>query len=230
MWITVQEWKKYNPRSDVKHPSWFRLENNLFDHPKLSQLNHVERSAMLYIFCQVSKANNPTVEIELPHVEQFAKMEEHEFRTSVEKLKTFRIVTVSDTCPFALDTDTSPTDGRTDERTGSEQTDLLGHATPLKKRAAPSKPISPKNLENLFEIVGKEFLDELHELYPDEKYLTNESRKLFMYFRDNPKKNLKTPAGWRRTIQSWMGRGWDRYVNGLPVNKRRAMNGSGAHV
>jgi hypothetical protein len=88
-----------------------------------------------------------------------------------------------------------------------------------------SKPTRINSISELVQILGEEFLKDLAQTFPDPKYLDVELNKLVMYFKNNPKKNLKSPRGWRRTVQSWMARSWDNHVNRQPTRKQSSFTG-----
>lgn len=55
--ITIPNWSKYNPRSDRKNYSWFRLQNDFFADSGVLMLSIPRKTVLLCILCEVSKAS-----------------------------------------------------------------------------------------------------------------------------------------------------------------------------
>lgn len=56
--ISIAKWQKYNSREDLKFPSWFRLQNRLFEDPLLMDLDNHHVCTWLYLLCERSKSNS----------------------------------------------------------------------------------------------------------------------------------------------------------------------------
>src|ERR1035437_8610886 len=56
--ISILNWEKYNGRSDVKNPSWFRFQNNFFTDNKVSNLNDQEKIVFVWLLCEASSNGN----------------------------------------------------------------------------------------------------------------------------------------------------------------------------
>lgn len=67
--IEVVKWAKYNPRTDRKYHSWFRVENKIADDPKLFGLSAAQKFAVICIFGQIGEAQGKPIDL---HVEWFA--------------------------------------------------------------------------------------------------------------------------------------------------------------
>lgn len=94
---------------------------------------------------------------------------------------------------------------------------------PATASAGPDRlPIRPDNLEHLKEILGTEYLVDLGAIYQDDAYLKTELGHLYLHFKTEPKKSRKTPTGWRKTVTSWMKRGWNTHLNSLPGQRGRS--------
>lgn len=68
------------------------------------------------------------------------------------------------------------------------------------------------------------------ELYPDIDFLKREFLKMHNWLIANPKKNLKSQAGWTRFVSTWLDKGWPQYQNSLPSNKADQSNVAAAEV
>ena len=123
MTVTIINWKKYNPRTDVKHSSWFRLEQILFEDSDLYGLKLEEMGAWIYLLCQASKKNNETFAINFEHAKIVGRLSEKVLKSTISKLKAIdKIRYVDVTCASVDVTCAGPTNERTNEtrRTNSD--------------------------------------------------------------------------------------------------------------
>ena len=115
--IQVKNWDEFNPRADVKKSSWFRLDHNIFDHPKFTELTGPELFAWVYILAMASNENkNGAVTIYPAHAVK-SRIDEGSLFSAVEKLNDLKVIEYNVTSTNAHDrvrTDTCPT-RRTDE-------------------------------------------------------------------------------------------------------------------
>ena len=63
--LTVNNWAKYNPRSDVKSCSWFRMSNDFFSDAEFYKATPCMRLVWIFIMCAASKKMDPTIKINL---------------------------------------------------------------------------------------------------------------------------------------------------------------------
>lgn len=94
MEITILKWDKYNPRKDIKHPSWFALSNRFLEDPDLFGFEPAELKAMLYLFCQASQKNSADVSINFQHAERVCQIKNKDLRSAIEKLSVIGSVRV----------------------------------------------------------------------------------------------------------------------------------------
>lgn len=57
MKLTVVNWEKFNPRKDLKRPSWFRFENEFFVDPDFFDLDNGSKLVWIYLLCEASRRN-----------------------------------------------------------------------------------------------------------------------------------------------------------------------------
>ncbi len=123
MRVQILNWDKFNPRKDVKNPSWFRLSHNLFEDPDFYDFSHAELLAWIYILSTASKKNSDTILVSLTHLEKIGRIKLKDFYSAVEKLEVIQclLVHVTDTSRgrHADVTDTNATNERTNERNGT---------------------------------------------------------------------------------------------------------------
>lgn len=119
MKIEIKNWRTYNPRGDVKKPSWFRLSHDLFEDPDFYDFTPSELLAWIYLLCYASKKNSGEIFVSVAHLERVGRIKEKDFRGAVKKLEALQCIRVLDTSPLrvrnAQDTPTNATNER-DER------------------------------------------------------------------------------------------------------------------
>lgn len=113
--LTIKGWSKFNPRTDVKRPSWFRLENSLFEDTELFDLSNAEKIAWIYILCCASKRNTDTIIVNYNHAKQIGRIEARDLRAAIEKLQRLQVIHVHVTDTYADVTDSHATNVRTNE-------------------------------------------------------------------------------------------------------------------
>ena len=131
MIITVVNWTKYNPRTDVKSSSWLRLEHDLFEDSDLYGLRCEEMGVWLYLLCQASKKNNETFTINFDHAKIVGRISEKVLKSTISKLKALGKIRYEHVTNKHVDvtdqhvdvTSTCSTDGR-NERTKRTNSDF----------------------------------------------------------------------------------------------------------
>jgi hypothetical protein len=92
--VTIANFKLYNPRDDVKRPSWFRLEHSLFEHPDFYEFNHTEKMVWIYLLCIASKKNTETFTISWAHAERIGGFKKKDFEGALLKLQQIQVILV----------------------------------------------------------------------------------------------------------------------------------------
>lgn len=65
MKIKFNNWEKYQPRKDYKHPWWFALSNDFPTNPNFHGFTDLEKLCVIYLLCEASKqAKNGEFEID----------------------------------------------------------------------------------------------------------------------------------------------------------------------
>ena len=151
--VRIEKWEKYNPRSDVKKPSWFRLDYGLVDDPDLYDLTHEEFKALIYLFSLACRKASATVRVHFEHAERSAKITRAGMESAIEKLKALSIVHVLDTPtdrPRDVSvTDAPATDVRTYETNERERARTRDEAAPQQETGEGPKTASPYSLSVL---------------------------------------------------------------------------------
>lgn len=138
--ITIINWNKFNPRKDVKRPTWFAMSNDLLDHPDFADFSPVEFHTLVYIFSQASKRNSPDVDLVFAHA-KVRNIEPALLMTVIRKLERIHCVRVTSEVPYAHVQNLYATD-TTDRH--DRQTEGAEHAhvqnLPAGKKRASRKP------------------------------------------------------------------------------------------
>ena len=101
--VTIINFEKFNDRhKEVKNPSWFRLQNSLFEHPDFLDFTHTEIVAWIYLLSLVSKKNNSTVLLSWSHIERVANIRKKDFKSALEKLEKIQAITRSVPDPYHI--------------------------------------------------------------------------------------------------------------------------------
>jgi hypothetical protein len=128
-WLEVEvvNWNRYNPRTDRKNHTWFRLQNDILTEPKLFGLTSAQKFAVVCLFAEVSKAGGKRVRLSVPWFCSQLKMKQSELLKVNRQLIDAGILmphTGDQSVSILLTTD--GTDG-TDERTdGHDDLDFDG--------------------------------------------------------------------------------------------------------
>jgi len=139
--VTVTNWEKYNPRKDIKHPTWFALSNRFLEDPEFFEFTPLELKACLYVFCQASQKNSPEVTIIPSHAKRVCDIDRVVLDRALQKLAEIGAV--------RLDTDprTQPERART-ESVRDRQTDKQT-STPVRVRTA-EESATPSGFDEAF--------------------------------------------------------------------------------
>lgn len=98
--ITVLNWQKWQPRSDIKRPTWFAMANDLLDHPDFVDFSPMHFHALIYIFSQASRRGKETFDIVVAHAKQ-RNITEKVLNETIEKLERIQCVRVEGDLAYA---------------------------------------------------------------------------------------------------------------------------------
>jgi len=230
MVVEVLNWKKYNPRTDVKNPSWFRLGHDLFENPDFYDFSHAEILAWVYILCIASKKNTENVLINDQHLERIGRIKRKDLSSALDKLKQIQCVIVHVTQPLrerdGCGTFTNATNERTNvtnetERDETHRPDET-HALETSARNPIIAPhwndFSSKAKETLSQ-VSPEVIRGWLETFPSAEFFVLEANKATNWIQVNPK---KAPKNFVRFFNNWLNNGWETYRKSIPSSKKSA--------
>jgi len=119
--ISINNWEKYNPRSDRKNYSWFRFENDFFHDQRVFVLDDRQQNLLIYLMCEVSKKNGEAIELLTSYVCAMRKCTEEELIQDIQAVAEIGFLTIElgDLLPSdgSQDDDTTPRIGRPTRRT-----------------------------------------------------------------------------------------------------------------
>jgi hypothetical protein len=92
--ITINNWEKYNPRTDVKNTNWFRAQNSIFEDPDFFEFSRTELCFWFYLLSMASKKHVGQVIINIMHAQRVAGFKESEINGAIEKLSKIQCVAV----------------------------------------------------------------------------------------------------------------------------------------
>lgn len=114
--IEIVNWDKYNPRSDRKNHTWFRLQNTVLTDPQLHALTAVQKFLFVCFLAEASKSGGCNCKIYTKWMSYHLKIESHEIEEAIQLLTECGVIRLPSGNHLPQN-DSLRTDGRTDERT-----------------------------------------------------------------------------------------------------------------
>jgi hypothetical protein len=93
--LKVLKWDKFNPRADVKKPSWFRMDWQIVEEPALFAFTGDEFKAWVYILCQCCKSASAEITVFFEHAAVVSKVPRESMESAISKLNDIHYVSVS---------------------------------------------------------------------------------------------------------------------------------------
>lgn len=124
--LEIINWDKYNPRTDSKKPSWFRMDNTFLTGPKYFDLTAGQKLLGALLMSLVSQQNGSPITLNYPYLNTFTNLTDDEITEALEKYihrETFCVSRARSARVKRKSVRILPaTDGRTDED-GRTETD-----------------------------------------------------------------------------------------------------------
>jgi len=117
--LKINTWENYNPRKDIKNPSWFAFSNRMIEDADFYEMTHAEFKAWIYCLSRASQKNSDTIEISLAHANKICNLLKSDFLGMFEKMKN-SIIILNET--IRTDAYGSRTDGVQSPYTTDKQT------------------------------------------------------------------------------------------------------------
>ena len=86
MIITVNNFKKFNPRNDLKSMPWVRLQNDFYDQEDFFDEDVNTTFLFIFLLCQCAKKVSKTIKMSEKYLISKSKLTEKEFHTALNKL------------------------------------------------------------------------------------------------------------------------------------------------
>lgn len=224
--ITIIGWEKYNNRKDIKHPSWFRMENRFYCSQSLFNLTIEEKYGWICILSIASQKNSETIRVKPEWFELQTGFSSKRFLLLIDKLARDGCVRMR-TDPYAHVTDAYAIDTRHNITDITDRQDITGHDTTrqdtVATRASPVvAPATVSNKSNPFFVINNS--ERIRSLYPDPVFVDRETKKMEIWLLANKNKSPKSTSGWTRFVMGWLERGWDQYrktLHSKPVEQKK---------
>jgi hypothetical protein len=96
--IRIRNWEKFNPqRKDVKHHSWFRLNNSILEDPDFCDFSGDEFKVWIYILSQASKQMTAKIRVHFTHATRICGLKKSVLVEALKKLVKLNICVSFDT-------------------------------------------------------------------------------------------------------------------------------------
>ena len=82
--IKILNWEKYNPRSDSKKPSWFRVDNDFLSDFRIFELKTNQKLYWIALLSQISCANNSKFYVSFKFLKSLTGMSEAKQSQAIE--------------------------------------------------------------------------------------------------------------------------------------------------
>jgi hypothetical protein len=220
--VHITSWRKFNPRQDVKQPSWFRVDFQLLEDPDFYDFEHEEFKAWLYILAQACRKNTGTVRINYAHAKAVSRISQAALRSAIEKLRDLELVTV-DVTDTSRERNVDVTDTNATRRDETERNELRV-STEVERDRSPLGAVSEfsgdPTLENLLIEVRHSTQRIWIKTYVDDAWVRREILKAAAWLEANPRRR---PKHFARFMGSWLSRGWEKERRTIPTNRPGAV-------
>lgn len=226
--IEIINWLQFNPRTDAKKPSWFRLENDLALGDSLFGLNCEHKWLWIVILTLASKENGKPFKWNSSYVEANTgisdKTQTQAIDSFVEKFNlkvTLLDTRVARTADESNISDTHATNERTERTERTNGTD----DRPRRKHSDPERFAAISVYSGIDTVVQERKISEQVQLswtqaFPDPEWVMAEIRKAIAWEASNP---IRRKVNFSAFITRWLAKDWDRRkIPGHGFNKAEA--------
>lgn len=126
MKLEICNFEKFNPRTDRKKHSWFRLENDFVNDEKLFKLKPLEKFVWVSLLAFRSKKTEQIFDLDLEYLAEQLKVKKNVISSAIQKLSDSKAIIIHEavTTGNQLVSTGSPTYERTNERTNMSKFDF----------------------------------------------------------------------------------------------------------
>ena len=94
-YVSINKWDDFNPRKDLKNPTWFRMENRFLESVTGLALTNDERVIWIYLLAQRTKTRHHLFAISSSHVSFVCKVQLSEIETCLKKLQDCDLISIN---------------------------------------------------------------------------------------------------------------------------------------
>lgn len=191
MRIKFAKWSKYNPRSDVKRGTWFRMQNDFFTNHQLFDFTNDEKLCFIYLITLRSSGDSDWVSLSFSHAEKIGGIKKSIVESTIKKLEKIQVLHVDVTDAVVDVTPEYATDRQTDKtnkQTNKQERDFKNFDKEQQEKS------SVASFENRFQFD----FGALYELYP-----RKQKRGLAMSLMANQIQDPETYQDLKTAIQNY---------------------------
>lgn len=230
--IRLYKFNEISKRKDIKNPTWFAIDNDIFTHPDFFKINGDEFKCWVWILSVASKINRDTVRLDSEVFAHQAKSKESIFFSTLKKLDKKRLeiqehpASVTDANGSVRDTNASVSYTTLQDTTEQNTTghNITQHNTTISTVVEPTTRGPLMEFQN-FNIEIDNFLANVtHKLQKswlnlyeqDFKFIRIEILKAVSWEHANPKKVSKDKG---RFMTNWLARAHESQRKGIPSRR-----------
>lgn len=205
--IEIINWAKYNPRTDSKKPTWFRVDNDLATGPGFHGLDCEHKWLWIIILSLVSQKNGQQISWNFGYVESISGIKKKKQIETIEMFEQFSRLRVSREVTSRYSPATNERTNVTNE-TGRDVQGRVAAPTSDEVRAEASLP---KELSEVHEFLNSKqisivLIETWLQSFPEPDWIIQELKKANVWEIANPRKKKKD---FGRFMTNWLTKGWD---------------------
>jgi hypothetical protein len=132
--INILNWRKYQPRTDLKSMHWFRVESKIINDQKLFDLTASQKWVWISLLCIAADQTNSTFDLNIKWFAQILKMKVSEVNDALNLIKDNLLISLSEhglvTDSSQIRTDSCPTIQYSTVHNTTEQNNTYPHFEP----------------------------------------------------------------------------------------------------
>ena len=211
MQITINNWDKYNPRKDVKNPSWFGFSNRMIEDSDIYDLDDGEFRAWVYCLSRASQANSETVKIDPRHALRVARVTESSLNSMVEKLANCGCINLRTRAVRARTEAVRGEESHGPDKQTNKQTDNK----PTPAREGVLEVFVSELTRSYIETVKIKTQKAWFQTFPDETYVVDEINSACIWLTTKPDGHIKNFGGF---FSNWLKRNWAKHRENISTS------------
>ncbi len=215
--VEVINWALYNPRTDSKRPTWFRVDNDFATGPGFFEFDCEQKWLWVVILSLVSQKNGQPITWSSAYIESITGIKEKKQLQTIEKFEQFSRLRVSRDITSSNISNlpaTNERDVRTNETNETDSTAQVALPVAVALHHVDLAPIGNILLDRKIKPdLTKTWLF----AFPEPEWIIQEVQKAIAWEAANPRKQKKD---FGKFMTNWLNRGWDSRK--VPTNFNRA--------